>query len=79
MPSMSGQPLTVGALAGALATFHREVLLPDMQRIVGESEKRLRDEMNTMEDAILTRLRNLETEYAAIKIGLKRVEDRLPG
>lgn len=81
MPPMSDQPLTVGALTGALATFHREVILPDIQRIVGDavsgSEARLRNEMQGFHDSILKKLGDLETESAAIKIGLKRVEDRL--
>jgi len=70
---MPAKPLTVAALA----KFHREVVIPDVQRIVAASEKNLRNEMHGMEDAILTRLGNLETEYVAIKIGLKRVEDKL--
>src|SRR5262249_11031654 len=77
MPRMSDQPLTVGALAGALATFHREVLRPDIQRIVGDAEGRLRDEMQTFHDSLLTKLDRLETEYAAIKAALARVEERL--
>jgi chromosome segregation ATPase len=78
---MSDQPLTVGALAGALAKFHRDVIAPDIQRIVGDavsgSEGRLRNEMQGFHDSILKKLGDLETESAAIKIGLKRVEERL--
>jgi chromosome segregation ATPase len=78
---MSAQPLTVGALAGALAKFHRDVIAPDIQRIVGDavsgSEGRLRNEMQGFHDSILKKLGDLETESAAIKIGLKRVEERL--
>src|SRR5882672_2177961 len=81
MPRMSDQPLTVGSLAGALAKFHREVIVPDIQRIVGDvvsgSEGRLRNEMQGFHDSILKKLGDLETESAAIKIGLKRVEERL--
>src|SRR5438445_471756 len=81
MPRMSDQPLTVGALAGALAKFHREVIAPDIQRIVGDavsgSEGRLRNEMQGFHDSILKKLGDLQTESAAIKIGLKRVEERL--
>ena len=43
-----------------LARFHREVLLPDVQRVVGEaveaSERRLRDEMHALFDAQARRL-----------------------
>jgi hypothetical protein len=67
MPRMSDAPLTVGALAGALTRFHREVLLPDIQRVVG-------DAVGASEGRQLDRL---ETESAATKIGLKRLEERL--
>ena len=74
---MSDQPVTLAVLA----KFHREVIVPDIQRIVGDavsaSEARLRSEMQGFRDSILKNLADLETESAAIKIGLKRVEDRL--
>ena len=60
-----------------LAKFHREVVLPDMQRIVGESETRLRDEIHTAFDALAQRLERLEIEYHMLVAGLKRVEERL--
>ena len=64
-----------------LTKFHREVLLPDIQRIVsdavGSSERRLRDEMQTGFDALAQRLDRLETEYQMIVAGLKRMEERL--
>jgi hypothetical protein len=57
------------------------VIVPDIQRIVGDavsgSEGRLRNEMQGFHDSILKKLGDLETESAAIKIGLKRVEERL--
>ncbi len=57
MSAMSAdQPVTVGVLTATLAKFHREVFLPDFQRIVGDSEKRLRDEMYTLHDVVLKRL-----------------------
>jgi len=79
MPRMSDRPLTVRALASALDQFHRNVVQPDIYRIVGESERRLRDQIQTFHDATLTRFDRLETEYAAIKIALKRIEDHLAG
>ena len=60
-----------------LTRFHREVLLPDVERLVGGAERRLRDEMHTLFDAVMQRLDRLETEYRMIVAGLKRVEERL--
>jgi flagellar biosynthesis chaperone FliJ len=60
-----------------LAKFHREVILPDIQRVVGDAERRLRDEMHTGFDAVAQRLDRLETEYHMLVAGLKRVEERL--
>ena len=62
-----------------LTKFHREVVLPDIQRIVGESEQRLRNEIHTAFDALAQRLDRLEIEYQMIVAGLKRVEARLDG
>jgi predicted nuclease with TOPRIM domain len=64
-----------------LTRFHREVVLPDITRIVGDavegSEQRLRNEMNAHFDAIYQRFDRLETEYHILVAGLKRVEERL--
>jgi len=38
-----------------LTQFHREVVVPDIERIVGTSERRLRDEMYALHDAALVR------------------------
>jgi chromosome segregation ATPase len=74
---MSDQPLTIIALA----QFHRQVILPDIERIVGSAvhgaETRLRDEMHTLHDAVLKRLDHLDIEYEMLKAGLRRVEERL--
>ncbi len=64
-------------LAEVLARFHRDVLLPDIQKVVGESELRLRDEMHALLDAQANRLDRLETEYQMIVAGLRRIEARL--
>jgi hypothetical protein len=73
---MSDQPLTLIVLA----QFHRQVILPDIERVVGAAvggcERRLRDEMHTLHDFVLTRLDRLEIEYEAIKAGLGRLENR---
>ena len=64
-----------------LAKFHRDVLLPDVKRVVAEaveaSERRLRDEMQTGFDALAQRLDRLETEYQMIVAGLKRLDERM--
>jgi len=73
MSPMSDQPLTLGVLA----QFHRDIIVPDIQRIVSESESRLRNEMRTFHDEILHRLTKLESEYHLLTIGLARVEGRL--
>jgi len=74
---MSDQPVTLSVLTSTLAKFHQEVLAPEVRRIVQESESRLRNEMQGFHDSILKKLGDLEAESAAIKIGLKRVEDQL--
>jgi len=82
---MSDQPVTrsilTSVLTSTLAKFHQDVILPDIERIVGDavsgSEARLRNGMQGFHDSILKKLGDLETESAAIKIGLKRVEERL--
>lgn len=73
---MSDQPVTLSVLTSALAGFHEKVLRPDMRRMIEESETRLRVDMQGFHDSILKRLGDLDTEYAAIKIGLERVEKR---
>ncbi len=46
-----------------LTRFHREVVLPDIQRIVGEAVDGLEGRMNAHFDAIYQRFDRLETEY----------------
>jgi chromosome segregation ATPase len=70
---MGDEPVTFSTLL----RFHREVLVPDVERIVGATEQRLRDEMQTGFDALAQRLERLETEYQMLVAGLRRVEDRL--
>jgi predicted nuclease with TOPRIM domain len=64
-------------LVQVLTKFHREIVVPDIERIVGSAELRLRDEMQTGFDALAQRLDKLETEYHMLVVGLKRVEERL--
>jgi hypothetical protein len=47
---MSDQPLTLAVLA----QFHRQVILPDIERIVAATEHRLRDEMHVLQDFVLS-------------------------
>ena len=77
MPPMSEQPLARAVLASVLADFHRDILRPDIQQIVGEEVGTLRREMFTHFDAFYQRFERLETEYQALKAGLGRVEARL--
>ncbi len=70
---MSDQPITLGVLA----QFHREVILPDVQRIVGEAIAGSERRMQANFDAIFHKLDKLETEYELLKVGLARVEGRL--
>jgi hypothetical protein len=57
----------VEELIPILAKFHREVVLPDIERIVGNAvegaERRLRDEMHTLFDALAARLDRLLQEH----------------
>jgi predicted nuclease with TOPRIM domain len=64
-------------LVAVLTRFHRDVLLPDVARLIQESEQRLRDEMHAMFDAFAQRIDRLETEYQMVVAGLRRVEERL--
>ena len=52
-------------------------MVPDIERIVGAAEQRLRDEMQTGFDALTERLDKLEGEYHMLVVSLKRVEERL--
>ena len=79
MTAMSDQPITLSTLA----KFHREIVLPDIERVVGAAERRLRDEMHGLFDAIAHRLDRLETEYhdpaaggEAGRVSLKRFTRR---
>lgn len=68
-------------LVQVLSRFHREIVVPDIERIVGNAvegaERRLRDEMQAGFDALAQRLDKLETEYHMLVAGLERVEERL--
>lgn len=60
-----------------LAQFHREVILPDVQRIVDEAVGTLRNDMYSHFDAIYVRFDRLESEYYALKSWMSRLDERL--
>ena len=64
-----------------LMRFHHEVIIPDIERIVGERiDARilpLRDEMLTNFDHVYTRFDRLESEVVETNAALKRVEERV--
>ena len=64
-------------LIPVLAKFHREVVLPDVKRAVGEVVGDLEGRMNAHFDAIYERFDRLESEYHMLVVSLKRVEEGL--
>lgn len=64
---MADEPLTLSILA----RFHREVILPDIARVVEGAERRLRDEMHGLFDALAQRLDRLSQ--------IRVIEERLEG
>ena len=46
-----------------LTRFHREIVAPDIERIVGNAEQRINAKLDSHLDAIYTRFDRLETEY----------------
>jgi hypothetical protein len=77
MPSMTDQPVTLAVLV----QFHREVVLPDLQRTVGdqisEADRHLTIQIERFWDALLGTREKLEIEYLLIRSGIARLEDRL--
>ena len=60
-----------------LTRFHREVVMPDMERAIDERVGGLRNEMLTHFDGIYQRFDRLETEYHSIVEGLRRLDNRM--
>lgn len=52
-----------------LTKFHREIVVPDIERIVAASEQRLRSEFSSHFDAIYQRFDRLESEYQMLVAG----------
>jgi hypothetical protein len=66
-------------LFGVLMRFHREVVVPDIERIVGRVDLKvdaLRDEMLTNFDAVYVRFDRLESEYEELNAAMSRVEEK---
>jgi chromosome segregation ATPase len=64
-------------LVSVLARFHREVVLPDIERVVARLVNPRFDEIDGHFGAIYQRFERLESEYQALKAGMIRVEERL--
>lgn len=61
-------------LLSMLTRFHREVVVPDIERIVDSRVAPLREEMLSNFDAVYKRFDRLESEYAALSAAVKRIE-----
>jgi hypothetical protein len=71
-------PRVPDELLEILTSFHREVLLPDMQRMVDAAEARLNarfDDVDSHFDSIYQRFDRLETEYQMLVAGVRRLEE----
>ena len=77
-PMSADQPVTLGQLTTALARFHRDVILPDVQRVVQEvvteSEKRLESRLMDHIDGLAHKVVNLETE---VRMGFSGVDTKM--
>jgi chromosome segregation ATPase len=60
-----------------LTRFHREIALPDVQRIVDQAVGTLRNDMNSHFDGVYARFDRLESEYYALKSWMSRLDERL--
>jgi len=65
----------------ALTRYHREMILPDVQRIVEDaiekSVRPLRSEMYSQFDGLYAHFNRLESEYYALKSWMSRIDERL--
>ena len=67
-------------LFSVLMRFHREIVVPDIERIVGRVDSKvdaLRDEMQSNFDAVYKRFDRVESEHAALDAAVERVEHRV--
>ena len=68
-------------LFSVLMRFHHEIVVPDIERIVGRVDVKvdaLRDEMLSNFDAVYKRFDRLEDEYQALTAAVRRIEEQ-PG
>ncbi|HEX2120246.1 MAG TPA: hypothetical protein VHL59_01265 [Thermoanaerobaculia bacterium] len=67
-------------LLSVLTRFHREIVVPDIERIVGDAVNGavdpLRNQMLTHFDGLYQRMARLESEYQALYVAVKRLEER---
>lgn len=66
-------------LIDVLMRFHREIVLPDVERLVGAVDSKLtsfRNETMSHFDAVYKRFDRLESEYGALSAAVKRIEER---
>jgi predicted nucleic acid-binding Zn-ribbon protein len=68
-------------IVDVLTRYHRDVMLPDVQRIVDDaintSVGSLRNDMYSHFDAIYVRFDRLESEYYALRSWMSRLDERL--
>lgn len=67
-------------LLAILARFHREIVLPDIERVVGDLGEEMSRRLGALGGCfskIYKGFDRLETEYHALVTGLKRAEERL--
>ncbi len=64
-------------LLGVLTRFHREVVVPDLERVVDARIAPLREEMLANFEAVFKRLDRLESEYTALSAAVARIEKRV--
>ena len=64
-------------LFGILMRFHRDIVVPDIERIVGHKVDDLRDEMLTNFDAVYKRFDRVESEQASLGATVDRIEQRV--
>jgi|SRR5450759_149344 predicted nucleic acid-binding Zn-ribbon protein len=73
--------MAADALLSTLTRFHRDVVVPDIERIIDSritgAIAPLREEMLANFDAVFKSLDRLETEYQSLNAAVRRLEERL--
>ncbi|HVT05444.1 MAG TPA: hypothetical protein VHL58_18950 [Thermoanaerobaculia bacterium] len=64
-------------LLTVLTRFHREIVVPDLERVVDTRIAPLSEEMLTNFDAVFQRLERLDSEYHSLSAAMKRLEERM--